>query len=115
MKESTGNPLGLDPDNDPAARDDIVMPVMAVPVDRPVEVLLRSKDVIHSFAVRELRLKQDAVPGLSTRLHFTASKVGRYEIPCMELCGLGHYQMRSFLEVKSDAEFQQWLVDAAIQ
>jgi cytochrome c oxidase subunit 2 len=112
MKESIGEPLGRDP-NDPASRDDIVMPVMAVPVNRPVEVILRSKDVIHSFAVRELRLKQDAVPGLETRLHFTASQTGRWEIPCMELCGLGHYQMRSFLEVKSDADFEQWLIDSA--
>jgi cytochrome c oxidase subunit 2 len=114
MKESTGQPLGIDPD-DPAGADDLVMPVMAVPVNRPVQVILRSKDVIHSFAVRELRLKQDAVPGLDTRLHFTASQVGRYEIPCMELCGLGHYQMRSFLEVKSEADFQQWLIDSAVQ
>ena len=112
MKESTGQPLGIDPD-DPAGRDDLVMPVMAVPVDRPVEVILRSKDVIHSFFVPELRLKQDNVPGLENRLHFTASTVGRYEIPCAELCGLGHYQMRSFLDVKSEADYEQWLVESA--
>jgi len=112
MKESTGQALGIDPD-DPAGKDDLVMPVMAVPVNRPVEVILRSKDVIHSFFVRELRLKQDAVPGLENRLHFTASQIGRYEIPCAELCGLGHYQMRSFLEVKSEADFEQWLRDSA--
>lgn len=114
MKESTGQPLGIDPD-DPAGRDDIVMPVLAVPVNRPVEVILRSKDVIHSFYVRELRLKQDAVPGLENRIHFTASQVGRYEIPCAELCGLGHYQMRSFLQVMPEAEFEQWLRDSAAQ
>jgi cytochrome c oxidase subunit 2 len=112
MKESLGNPLGLDPD-DPAAKDDVVMPVMAVPVNRPVEVFLRSKDVIHSFYVRELRLKQDTVPGMENRLHFTASKVGRYEIPCAELCGLGHYQMRSYLEVMSEEDFAKWLQDNA--
>ena len=114
MKESIGHPLGIDPD-DPAGADDIVMPVMAVPVNRPVEVILRSKDVIHSFFVPELRLKQDTVPGLENRLHFTASKIGRYEIPCAELCGLGHYQMRSFLQVMAEEDFQQWLVDSAIQ
>jgi len=114
MKESAGNPLGLDM-NDPAARDDVVMPILAVPVNRPVEVILRSKDVIHSFFVRELRLKQDAVPGLENRLHFTASQVGRYEIPCAELCGLGHYQMRSFLQVMPEADFQQWLQEGAPQ
>lgn len=112
MKESIGQPLGLDPD-DPASRDDLVMPIMAVPVNRPVEVILRSKDVIHSFFVPELRLKQDVVPGLENRLHFTASKIGRYEIPCAELCGLGHYQMRSFLEVMSEEDFQTWLRESA--
>jgi cytochrome c oxidase subunit 2 len=111
MKESTGNPLGIDPE-DPASKDDFVMPTLAVPVNRPVEVILRSKDVIHSFAVRELRLKQDVVPGLENRLHFTASKVGDYEIPCMEICGLGHYQMRSLLQVKSDADFSEWVREA---
>jgi len=114
MKESVGNPLGLDPD-DPDARDDVVMPVMAVPVNRPIEVILRSKDVIHSFFVRDLRLKQDTVPGMENRLHFTASKIGRYEIPCAELCGLGHYQMRSFLQVMSEEDFEKWLRDNAAQ
>jgi cytochrome c oxidase subunit II len=114
MKESIGQPLGIDPD-DPAGKDDLVMPILAIPVNRPVEVILRSKDVIHSFFVPELRLKQDVVPGLENRLHFTASKIGRYEIPCAELCGLGHYQMRSFLDVKSEADFQQWLVDSAVE
>lgn len=112
MKESIGQPLGIDPD-DPAGKDDLVMPVMAIPVNQPVEVILRSKDVIHSFFVPELRLKQDAVPGLENRIHFTASKIGRYEIPCAELCGLGHYQMRSFLEVMSEPDYQKWLVDSA--
>jgi cytochrome c oxidase subunit 2 len=112
MKESAGNPLGLDP-NDPAARDDVIMPVVAIPVDRQVELRLRSKDVTHNFFVRELRLKQDAVPGMETKLHFTASQIGDYEIPCSELCGLGHYQMRSFLQVKSQADFEQWLRDNA--
>ncbi len=114
MKESIGNPLGIDPE-DPAGKDDLVMPVMAVPVNKPVEVILRSKDVIHNFSVRELRIKQDAVPGLENRLHFTASQIGNYEIPCMEICGLGHYQMRSFLQVKSEADYNQWLIDSAIQ
>lgn len=112
MKESLGNPLGLDPD-DPASKDDVVMPVMAVPVNRPVEVILRSKDVIHSFFVPELRFKQDVMPGMENRMHFTAFKVGRYEIPCSQLCGLGHYQMRSYLEVMSEEDFAKWLRDNA--
>ena len=114
MKESLGNALGVDPD-DPASKDDVVMPIIAVPVSRPVEIILRSKDVIHSFFVRELRLKQDAVPGMENRLHFTAETIGRYEIPCAELCGLGHYQMRSYLQVMSQEDFDKWLRDNAPQ
>lgn len=114
MKESLGNPLGVDPE-DSASKDDLVMPVMAVPVNRPVEVILRSKDVIHSFYVRELRLKQDAVPGMENRLHFTASQTGKFEIPCAELCGLGHYQMRSYLEVMSEPDFEKWMKDNSAQ
>ena len=112
MKESSGNALGLDPE-DPTSKDDVVMPIIAVPVNRQVELILRSKDVIHNFFVRELRLKQDAVPGMETRLHFTASKIGRYEVPCSELCGLGHYQMRSFLQVMSPEDYEQWLRENA--
>lgn len=114
MDESVGNPLGLDYD-DPAATDDLVMPVIAVPVDRPVEVIMRSKDVIHSFFVREMRIKQDVVPGMETRLHFTANTVGRYEVPCTELCGLGHSQMRTYLLVMSEQDFQDWLRDNALE
>ncbi|OFV98630.1 MAG: hypothetical protein A3F68_09270 [Acidobacteria bacterium RIFCSPLOWO2_12_FULL_54_10] len=114
MKESSGNPLGLDL-TDQAALDDVVMPIVAVPVNRPVELILRSKDVIHNFFVRELRIKQDLVPGLENRLHFTASQTGRFEVPCSELCGLGHYQMRTFLDVKPEAEFNSWLQENAPQ
>ena len=108
------NPVGVD-SKDPAGKDDITAPTMAVLVNRPVEVILRSKDVTHSFSVRELRLKQDAVPGMITRLHFTAEKTGTYEIACMELCGLGHYKMRSFLEVLEPAEYEKWLKERSQQ
>lgn len=104
----TGNPLGLDL-NDPAAKDDIVVPSLTVPVNRPVELLLRSQDVIHNFFVRELRLQQDAVPGMVIPLHFTANRMGRYEIVCTQLCGLGHYRMRSFLNVVSASDYQKFL------
>ncbi len=106
--DSGGNPLGLVPD-DPAGRDDIVLPTMAVPVDRPIELLLRSKDVTHSFSVRELRVKQDTLPGMVIPLKFVATKLGRYEIACSELCGLGHHRMRSFIEVLSDDDYAEWL------
>lgn len=104
---SVGNPLGLDP-NDPAGKDDIVTSDLYLPVDRPIELMIRSQDVIHSFFVRELRIKQDAVPGLVIPIHFKITKIGDYEITCNQLCGLGHYHMHAWLHVLSDADFQQW-------
>ncbi len=112
VKDSDQNFFGLDP-SDLAAKDDIVTPVVAVPVNREVELVLKSKDVTHSFFVRELRLKQDAVPGMIIRIHFTATQVGQYEIACAELCGLGHHQMRSFLQVMSEADYEKWLKEQA--
>ncbi|HTS11034.1 MAG TPA: cytochrome c oxidase subunit II [Candidatus Limnocylindrales bacterium] len=108
ISASTGNPLGLDPD-DPTGKDDIVVPTLTVPVNHEIELLIRSQDVIHNFYVRELRLQQDAVPGLMIPMHFTADTIGRYEIVCTQLCGLAHYRMRSFLDVVSDADYQNFL------
>lgn len=104
---SIGNPLGLD-SNDPASKDDIVTGDLYLPVGREIELMLRSQDVIHSFFVRELRVKQDTVPGLVIPVHFTVTKTGDYEITCNQLCGLGHYHMHATLHVLSDADFQQW-------
>jgi cytochrome c oxidase subunit 2 len=108
INDAAGNPLGLDFE-DPAAQDDVVVPTMAVPVNRPVELLLKSKDVTHALFVRELRIKQDTVPGLVIPIHFTPTKIGRYEMGCAELCGLGHHRMRSFLEVLSEQDYASWL------
>jgi cytochrome c oxidase subunit II len=105
---SVGNPLGID-DADPAGKDDIVVPTLTVPVNHQVELLIRSQDVIHNFFVRELRLQQDAVPGLVVPIHFTADKIGQYEIMCTQLCGLGHYKMHSLLNVVSEADYQNFL------
>jgi cytochrome c oxidase subunit II len=105
---SVGNPLGIDP-KDPAGKDDIVVPTLTVPVNRQVELLIRSQDVIHNFFVRELRLQQDAVPGLVVPIHFTADKIGQYEIMCTQLCGLGHYKMHSLLNVVSESDYQNFL------
>ena len=63
----------------------------------------------HSFFVRELRIHQDFVPGLDLSLHFTATKVGKYEIVCSQLCGLGHYNMKAYLEVMSQPDYEKWL------
>jgi cytochrome c oxidase subunit II len=110
VSASTGNPVGLDP-TDPASKDDIVSPVIAVPAGREVELTIRSQDVTHSFFVRELRLKQDAVPGMEIHMHFTATDPGNYEIVCAQLCGLGHYRMHSVLSVMSESDFQKWMKD----
>ena len=116
IQEGRGSsPWQLDP-ADAAGKDDLVMgpgSLMAVPVGREVELLLRAKDVTHSFFVRELRLKQDTVPGMIIRVHFTAEKVGRYEIVCAELCGLGHHTMRTFLLVLSPEDYEKWLKEQA--
>jgi cytochrome c oxidase subunit 2 len=106
-----GNPLGIDP-NDPAGRDDIVVSTLTVPVNHPVELLIRSQDVIHNFFVRELRLQQDAVPGMEVPLHFTPDRIGRYYIMCTQLCGMGHNQMHSFLNVVSEADYRKFLARA---
>ena len=110
ISASSGNPLGLDP-ADHASKDDIVVPTVTVPVGRQVELLLRSQDVIHSFFVRELRLKQDAVPGMIIPMYFTADQIGQYEIVCTQLCGLGHYRMESRLNVVSDEDYKKFIDD----
>ena len=109
INDAMGNFLGIDRENDEASKDDIVTPTLAIPVNHPVQLTLHSKDVTHSFFVRELRMKQDLVPGMAIPIHFTATQTGRYEIACAELCGLGHYRMRAFLEVLSEEDYQAWL------
>ena len=115
------NPLGLDRD-DPAAKDDVTtLNQLYLPVNKPVIVRLRSKDVIHSFGVPEFRVKQDAIPGLTIPIWFipnvtTAEMRARkgnaefqYEIACAQLCGLGHARMRGFVTVQTAEEFQKWM------
>src|SRR6185369_3333848 len=99
------NFIGLD-SADPSAADDSVTAALAIPVNRPVELRLRSKDVIHNFWVPQLRFKQDLVPGMEIKVHFTANKVGKYELACAELCGQLHFKMRSFMLVLPEEEIQ---------
>jgi cytochrome c oxidase subunit 2 len=80
-----------------------------VPVNKVVRVSLRAKDVIHSFFLPNLRLKQDCVPGRETDAWFQATKPGRYELPCAELCGFGHSGMRGWLIVHADGGYDRWL------
>lgn len=115
VDDATGNYLGLDREHDAASKDDVVTATLAIPVNRPIQLILRSKDVTHSFFVRELRIKQDLVPGMEIPIHFTATQTGRYEIACAELCGLGHYKMRAFLQVMAEEDFQKWLAGMTAQ
>ena len=120
---SSDNLIGLDK-NDPNAKDDVVTSnQLNLPVNRPVLVHLSSQDVIHSFGLYEMRIKQDAVPGLDIPLWFIPTvttdemrkKVGKpdfdYEIACSQLCGLGHFRMRGFVTVQSEADFKKWFDD----
>lgn len=115
VNDAMANYFGLDRDHDQASKDDIVTATLGIPVNRPIELILRSKDVTHDFYVRELRIQQDTVPGMEIPLHFTTTKVGRYEIACNQLCGLGHYRMRAFLQVMSEEDFEKWLQNMAAQ
>lgn len=106
---SADNPIGLDR-RDADAKDDVTtINQLNLPVDRPILVQLSSKDVIHSFAIYEMRVKQDVVPGLRIPVWFIPNRIGQYEISCSQLCGLGHYRMRGFVTVQTAADFQKWM------
>ena len=85
---------------------------LRVPVGRPVLLVLHSRDVIHDFFVRELRTKQDVVPGMEIPLEIMVDRAGQWEIACAELCGLGHSQMRSLLIALPPDEFDRWKASA---
>jgi cytochrome c oxidase subunit 2 len=108
---SPDNPLGLDR-TDAAAKDDIAtINQLNIPVDRPILVHLSTKDVIHSFGLFEMRVKQDAIPGMDVPVWFIPNRVGEYEIACSQLCGLGHFRMRGFITVQSAADYGKWFAD----
>jgi cytochrome c oxidase subunit 2 len=121
------NPLGLDR-SDPAAKDDVTtINQLHLPVDRPVLIQLTSKDVIHSFALQEMRIKQDVIPGTTIQVWFvpkvTTEEMRRrtgnpdfnYEISCAQLCGLGHYRMRGYVTVESPEGFGKWMDEQEAQ
>jgi len=84
---------------------------LVLPKDRPVEFRIHTKDVLHSFWVPEFRLKSDAVPGLTTKIRLTPDRIGRYQVVCAELCGIGHSTMRQNVRVVAPPEFDSWLAD----
>lgn len=104
------NPLGLSP-NDPNGQDDIVIIAedLRVPVGKPIKVLLRSIDVLHSYYVPEFRAKMDMIPGTVTYFWFTPTRTGTFEAFCAELCGVGHAYMRGRVVVEQEDDYQAWL------
>ena len=122
------NPIGLDRSSDNAADDFYTVNQLHVPVNKKIRIDLTSKDVIHSFTLTELRVKQDAIPGMSIPVHFTSTMTSEeflkttvgtkregksLEITCAQLCGLGHYRMRGFFTVHDDEGYQAWLDEQA--
>jgi cytochrome c oxidase subunit 2 len=103
------------PDGELETDDDIDGPAnqIHVPVNKPVIIHLTSRDILHSFFVPVLRVKQDAVPGTIIPVWFEATQGGQHEIVCAELCGLGHYRMRGQLFIESEAEVEAWLAELA--
>jgi len=110
---SDDNPLGLDR-TDPAARDDVTtINQLHLPIDVPAIIYLSSKDVVHSFTLPQMRVKQDTIPGTVQPVWFTPTQTGEWEIACSQLCGLAHYRMRGFYTVQTATDFAAWLAGEA--
>src|SRR5688500_11222734 len=107
---SVDNPFGMDP-NDPVGQDDVLVanPQLHLPIDKPVKVLLRAKDVNHQFAVPQFRVKMDMVPGMVTYFWFTPTRTGEFDVLCEQLCGVAHFAMRGRVVVNEREDFETWL------
>ncbi|MFL6617575.1 MAG: c-type cytochrome, partial [Povalibacter sp.] len=107
---SLDNPFGMDP-HDPTGSDDVLVgsSELHVPLDKPVKVVLRSKDVNHQFAVAQFRVKMDMVPGMVTYFWFTPTRAGSYDALCEQLCGMAHFAMRGRVVVDQQAAFNDWI------
>jgi cytochrome c oxidase subunit 2 len=104
------NPFGMDPD-DPLGQDDVLVssPELHLPINVPVRINLRSKDVLHNYTVAQFRVKMDLVPGMITHMWLTPTETGTYEVLCEELCGIAHYAMRGAVVVEEQEQFDQWV------
>lgn len=123
LVDPSSNPLGLDR-SDPAARDDVVsVNQLHLPVDRDIIVHLSSLDVVHSFYLPQLRVKQDSIPGVEIPVHFRAVRTtpdearlpqcnadkSCWEIACAQLCGLGHFRMRGYYTIHTQEGYRTWI------
>jgi cytochrome c oxidase subunit 2 len=111
---TSSNPLGIDP-TDPHAKDDVAsLNQLRMELNRDVVVRLTAKDVIHSFFLPNMRVKQDAIPGMEVPVHFRPLKTTgteTWEIACAQLCGLGHYRMKGQYRVDTKADFDKWMAE----
>ncbi len=89
----------------------IVSPELVLPVDQLARMDMTARDVIHSFWIPEMRVKQDLVPGMTTTIRFTPVIAGEYNLSCAELCGRSHYSMIAPVRIVDQAEYEQWLAD----
>ncbi|MQA20638.1 cytochrome c oxidase subunit II [Rugamonas rivuli] len=107
---SSANPYGLNP-ADPSGQDDLLVDgtEVHIPIGRPVRVLLRAQDVLHDFYVPEFRTRMNMVPGMVTSFWFTPTRTGKFEVMCAQLCGIGHFNMRSYVVVDEAPAYQAWL------
>jgi cytochrome c oxidase subunit 2 len=106
---SVDNPFGMKPE-DPAGRDDVLINTgeLHLPVGSPYKLVLRSKDVLHNFTVPQFRVKMDLIPGMTPYIWLTPTRIGRYDIMCEELCGIGHFAMRGAVVIEEQADFDTW-------
>ena len=104
------NPFGIILE-DPNGKDDVLIQSdeLHLKTNRPVQILLRSVDVLHNFYVPQFRSKMDAIPGVITYYWFEPNKVGEYEVLCAEYCGVGHYGMRAKVVVENEQNYENWL------
>ncbi len=124
LVDEVENPIGLDRSSTGGADDFVTINQLHIPVDTKIRLDLTSKDVIHSFSLPELRVKQDAIPGMVIPVHFEATMTSEeflaemvgtpreskgLEISCAQLCGLGHYRMRGFLTIHDDQGYADWI------
>lgn len=98
------------PDGKIGTQDDIhAVNDLHLPVNEEILVSLKSMDVLHSFFLPNLRVKQDAVPGSNIPVWFRATETGQYDLVCAELCGWGHYKMKGRVTIESREKFDAWL------
>ncbi|WP_256079711.1 cytochrome c oxidase subunit II [Massilia sp. YIM B04103] len=107
---TAANPFGINPE-DPNGQDDLLVDGREIhlPLNKPVKALLRAQDVLHDFYVPQFRTRMNMVPGIVTTFWFTPTQVGKFEVLCAQLCGMGHSNMRSQVVVEDEAAWQTWL------